>query len=79
MDERTKKLKKFILKYARQNDVEEDANIFEMGFANSLFAIQLIMFVEKEFAVSVENSIFGTDDFNSISSIRRYIESRLTA
>ncbi len=64
----------FISKFTKSATVDKDANLFEGGNLNSLFIMQLVLFIEKEFNISVNNDVIGTDEFNSVSSICAYIE-----
>ena len=70
------KIIKFIKKYTK-NEISEDEIIFEAGFVNSLFAMQLVLFIERTFNISVDNDVIGTDEFCSISTICGYIESNM--
>jgi methoxymalonate biosynthesis acyl carrier protein len=44
-------------------------NIFEMGFVNSLFAMKLLTYIEKEFNISVENDEMEIANFSSVNNI----------
>lgn len=70
------KVLEFIKRYSKVENINEDENIFNMGFINSLFSMQLILFIEKEFDISVDNDDLGTDKFNTLNSIFSYIEDR---
>lgn len=72
-----KKLMDFICKYTKTTNVDKNSNLFENGNLNSLFIMQLILFIEKEFNIAIENDVVGTKEFNSISSICAYIERTL--
>ncbi len=68
------KVMDFIKRYAKITEINEDENIFEMGFINSLFSIQLVLFIEKEFNIAVNNDDLGTDKFSTLNSICNYIQ-----
>lgn len=72
-----KKLVEFINRFIRVGKIDKDENLFENGNLNSLFIMQLILFIEKEFSISVRNNVIGTEEFNSISSICNYIEKQI--
>jgi len=46
--------------------VGDKEDIFERGLVNSLFAMQLVMFVEREFAIVVERQDLDIRHFCSI-------------
>lgn len=72
-----KKVIDFICKFTKTASVDKDSNLFENGNLNSLFIMQLILFIEKEFNIAVDNDVIGTSEFNSVSSICAYIEKKL--
>jgi len=45
------------------DDLRDDDDIFALGFINSLLAIQLMSFIEKEFSVTIGDE--GFDLYNS--------------
>lgn len=51
-------------------------NIFEMGFVDSMFAMQLVTFVEFEFDIKVENEDLDINNFNSIHNLSVFIEKK---
>jgi acyl carrier protein len=77
MEEIKTKVERFVKKYVKGTEISDDVDIFGLGVVNSLFAMQLVLFVENEFAISVDNNVLGTNQFNSINSICGYIQSQL--
>jgi acyl carrier protein len=55
----------------------EDQNIFASGLVNSLFAMQLVLFVEKEFDLSVENDDLDLANFLSVNAITAFVRRKL--
>jgi len=47
----------------------DDDNIFELGLVDSLFAIQLVLFVEEEFDIDILDSELNIDNFSSVNRI----------
>lgn len=74
MDNRKEKVKEFLSRFFRNHDLADDEDIFSTGFVNSLLAMQLVMFVEKEFNVTVENDDLDLDNFRSINAIADLIQ-----
>jgi methoxymalonate biosynthesis acyl carrier protein len=68
------KIRQFLAKFFRNYDLQEDADIFALGFVNSLFAMQLVTFVEKEFEISVENEDLDLDNFRTINALTSLVE-----
>jgi acyl carrier protein len=50
-------------------EVAHDQDIFALGLANSLFALELVMFVEKTFGFTVPNDELRIDSFRTMDSI----------
>lgn len=44
---------------------------------NSLFAMQLVLFVEKEFGFKVENEDLDYENFKSLDAIHGFIQRKL--
>lgn len=67
------KVKHFLSRFFRNDDLKDDDDIFALGFVNSLLAMQLVSFVEKEFAISIEDEDLDLDNFRTIASIGRLV------
>lgn len=71
------KVKAFLGKYVDVSGLADTDNIFEKGLVNSLFAMNLVNFVENEFDVSIDNTELDIDNFKDISSITALVEKKL--
>lgn len=76
MEEKKEILKKFLSRFFRKHELKDDDDIFSLGFVNSLFSMQLVMFLESEFKIKVENEDLDLNNFRSISSIISFVESK---
>lgn len=79
MDDRKVKIKEFLARFFRNHELKDDEDIFALGFVNSLLAMQLVSFVEKEFQVTIEDDDLDLDNFRTINSIDELIEKKRTA
>jgi methoxymalonate biosynthesis acyl carrier protein len=52
-----------------QVQIEPHQDIFQLGFVNSLFAMELVMFVEKTFGVTVPNDELRIDNFRTADAM----------
>lgn len=68
------KIKQFLSRFFRKHELQDDDDIFSLGFVNSLFAMQLVMFLEKEFHIRVDNKDLDINNFRSINKIVELIE-----
>ena len=73
------KTKAFLARFFQNVDLGDDEDIFALGFVNSLFAMQLVLFVENEFGISVENEDLDIENFRTINAIVHLIERKTTA
>lgn len=67
-------IRAFLARFFRNYEIQDHEDIFSLGFVNSLFALELVMFVEKEFSFTVENDDLHIDNFRSINAIAALIE-----
>lgn len=58
-------------------DLRDEDDIFALGFGNSLFAFQLVAFIEKEFGIEIDSEDLEMSNFRSIQSIAGLVERKL--
>jgi acyl carrier protein len=73
MDQTQLKIKEFLSRFFKSHDLQPGEDIFALGFVNSLLAMQLVAFVEKEFGIGIEDEDLDLDNFRSIDAIARLI------
>ncbi|WP_433511943.1 acyl carrier protein [Nonomuraea sp. CA-143628] len=56
-----------------QAEITADQDIFSLGFVNSLFAMELVMFVEKTFEVTIPNEELRIDNFRTAGSMAELV------
>lgn len=59
--------------------VRDEDDIFALGFANSLFAIQLVAFVEGEFRIEIDSDDLELDNFRSVNALTGLVERKMAA
>ena len=74
MKENREKIKAFLARVVGDYDLQDNEDIFGLGFVNSMFAMQLVLFVEQEFKVSIENEDLEIDNFNTINALVNLVE-----
>lgn len=67
-------IRQFLSQYFRNSNLQGDEDIFASGFVNSLFAMQLVLFIEKEFNLSIEEEDLDIENFKSISAMANLVE-----
>ena len=53
---------------------KDDDNIFRKGFVDSLFAVQLIAYLEQEFGIKVGNEDLDINNFHSVDKMVSFVE-----
>lgn len=76
LDDIKTKVKPFLFKYIKKPDLKDDEDFFASKLINSLFAMQLVMFIEKEFKLKVEDNDLQIKNFNSIDSISGFVATK---
>lgn len=56
--------------------LKNNDNIFERGFVDSMFALQLVSFIEEEFALELDNNDLEVSNFTSVDRIVNFIKSK---
>lgn len=67
-------IRQFLAKFFQNYDLQDDEDIFSLGFVNSLFAMQLVLFVEQQFQITVENEDLDLDNFRTINALTNFIK-----
>jgi acyl carrier protein len=65
------------LEEERELDAEDD--IFELGFVDSMFALQLVAFIEEKFNIELDDEDLDIVNFRSVRSIEEFIELKTNA
>ena len=68
------KIKAFLSQFLGDHDLQDDEDIFAVGFVNSMFAMQLVLFIEQEFQVTIENEDLEIDNFRTIDAMGSLLE-----
>jgi len=64
----------FVRRLSHCVSVRDDEDLFQSGLINSLLALQLVLFVEHRFHVSVEGTDLELSNFCSIDAITEFVE-----
>ncbi len=63
------RIRGFLGKFFRYHDLRDDGDIFALGFVNSLLALQLVNFLEKEFGITVGDEDLDLDNFRTLNAM----------
>ena len=56
-----------------QVELADEEDIFALGFVNSLFAMELVLFIERTFGFEIANEDLTLDNFRSIKAMTELI------
>lgn|SRR5262249_22447012 len=73
MNDTTVKIKGFLSRFFQMAELKDDDDIFTRGFVNSLFAMQLVVWVEKEFGIEIGDEDLEIENFNTIAAIANLV------
>ncbi len=76
MDTR-ERIYKFFVDKKKADGLTYDTELLKSRYINSLFALQIVMFVEKEFGVKLGRREISTENFHSINAIAALVDARL--
>ena len=66
-------VRSFILSSINLPGLKDDDNLFESGIVNSLFAVQLMTFIEKTFAIEVGMDDLDIENFKSLNATTAFV------
>jgi len=63
----------FINGFLTDHHVGDDEDIFDAGYVNSLFVMQLVLMVEREFGIEVADTDLEIGNFNTVNAIANFV------
>jgi|GEM_PF-1573370 len=73
MDDIKRKISKFLSNILRYN-LQENEDLFALGFVKSLSILQLVLFIEREFDIRIEHLDRDIRSFRSVATIAEFVE-----
>jgi acyl carrier protein len=65
----SQQVREFVSRFVKGHELGDEDDIFATGYVNSMFAMQLVQFVESTFGITVESDDLEIDNFRSIGAI----------
>lgn len=59
----------FLSRFFRNYQLKDDDDIFSLGFVNSLLALQLVNFLQKNFDITIEDEDLDLDNFRTLNKM----------
>ena len=76
-DVRTK-IRDYLTRVSRRPDLPDDHDIFGSGIVNSLFAVEIVCFIEENFGLTVENEDLNVANFCSVNALVRFVDRKIS-
>ncbi|UQT62002.1 phosphopantetheine-binding protein (plasmid) [Streptomyces durmitorensis] len=73
------KIGEYLSRFFPVQDLKDDDDIFQLGFVSSMFAIQLVSFVEHEFGLTIDNDDLELDNFRSVGALDAFVTRKQSA
>ncbi|MGD2088632.1 MAG: acyl carrier protein [Candidatus Aminicenantes bacterium] len=67
-------IRNYIMENVNLQELDDDFDIFEAGLVNSLFAIELMTFLEKAFDIKVTMDDLDMDNFKTVNSTGQFVQ-----
>ena len=67
-------IKKFIESKKSEIDLDDNTDLFKNGYVNSLFALEIVTFIEKTFKIKLGKNDISKENFSSISKITSLVK-----
>ena len=67
-------IRNYIMENVNLQELNDDFDIFEAGLVNSLFAIELMTFLEKAFSIKVTMDDLDMENFKTVNSTGRFVQ-----
>ncbi|MET0549621.1 MAG: phosphopantetheine-binding protein [Xanthomonas sp.] len=79
MQARNDRVTEYFQRISGKPDLSRDLDVFEAGLVNSLAVIQMIEFLERNFAIKVEIDDLDRANFASIAAVCAFLEGKAVA
>lgn len=71
------RVRNFLSGFLRTDNLSDYDDIFALGLVNSLFAMQLVTWVEQQFDICVEDEDLDIENFNTINAIAQFADRKM--
>lgn len=79
MAEPSSRIGAFLAAHIRGQNIGVDDDIFALGFVSSLFALELVMFLEREFEIHIDNEDLDLANFRTIRAMSALVANKTAA
>jgi methoxymalonate biosynthesis acyl carrier protein len=69
-------VRQFVTSHLGEHDIADEEDLFDSGLASSLFAVQIVMWVEKTFHLALTRADLDIARFRSLSAIAAFVDGK---
>jgi acyl carrier protein len=69
-------VREFVGKHVQGVELADDQDIFATAGVSSLFAVQLVVWVERTFGIGVQPKDLDIDNFRTVEHVARFVAER---
>jgi len=80
MNELKNKIRTFVVEnflFGNNEDLEDNTSFLEDGIIDSTGVLELVGFIEEEFAITVEDEELIPENLDSISNVTAYLQTKI--
>ncbi len=77
--QRNDQIRRYIADRTNGVDVLDDEDLYANGHVTSLFAVQLVLWLQRTFNIRIERGDLDLDNFRSIQAIERFVDAKRAA
>lgn len=72
-------IRRFIQERYPTAEVRDSDDIFSLGYINSLFAMELVVFIERTYGIQIPNEELSIDNFRTIQNMAAVVDRQRAA
>ncbi len=78
LQEIKERIYQFLTKLKKADGLEYDTELFKSKYITSLFALQIVQFIEKEFRIKLGRKDITEANFHTINAMAELVQQRLS-
>lgn len=71
-------VREFVARHTGGGQIDDEEDMFASGLVNSLFAVQLVMWVERSFGTPIVGADLDFANIRSVSAIASFVDGKRT-
>lgn len=77
-EEISQQVEEFLRPHFAGHELGVDDDIFALGYVNSLFAMQLVLFVERKFGLELGSQDLDMENFRSVTALTNLVSGKIS-